>query len=316
MCSSYVKTIMSYSGSKFSFIQSSLALWNGMAIPSMLYGTEVLHVDEATLNFIDLQQRKLGKVLLGVPMSSANEGVETELGLRPISERIAERKLKFVAKLESADPGSKLTREVFSCVKNLGVSQLLKDCEILRKRFPVGADIKGDMRRLGRERLHQGIVAKRSLLGVSTPSLTHLWKPLNYLIHDEHFSTIAKFRLQNTGRGNRDASRAMLAVTDELGMVKVCQLCHNGMNDEVHMLIDCVELASFRQSNFLGGESLEEVLHSFEGSSFVKFRRLMDIAAKRGDHTKKQVALGKLLKNVLVEADELWFAKVADHMDL
>ena len=108
----------------------------------------------------------------------------------------------------------------------------------------------------------------------------------------------------------------MLAVTDETGMVKVCQLCHKGLNDEVHLLIDCEELSYFRESNFLEGKSLEELLDSYEGSSYVKYRRLMDIAAKRGNHTNKQVALGKLLQNVLIEADELWFRKVADRMDL
>ena len=284
----------------------------------MLYGTEVLHVSVDTMDFLDLQQRKLGKVLLSVPMSSANEGVETELGLRPLSERIAERKLKFVAKLESTDPGSDLTKEVYSEMKNSGLSQLLRDCDVLRAQFPVGKDIKGDMRKLGRARLHQGVLAKRSLLGVTTPNLTSLWKLLNYILHDGLFSVIAKFRLQNAGRGNRDASRVMLAATDESGIVKVCQLCNKGLNDEVHLLIDCEELSSFRERNFLEGNSLEELLDSYEGSSYIKYRRLMDIAAKRGNHTSKQVALGicKLLQNVLIKADELWFKKVADRMDL
>ena len=44
VCSSYVKTIMSYAGSKYSIIQSCLTLWNGMAVPLMLYSTEVLNV--------------------------------------------------------------------------------------------------------------------------------------------------------------------------------------------------------------------------------------------------------------------------------
>ena len=119
----------------------------------MLYGTEVLHVSVDTMDFLDLQQRKLGKVLLSVPMSSANEGVETELGLRPLSERIAERKLKFVAKLESTDPGSELTKEMYSEMKNSGLSQLLRDCDVLRAQFPVGKDIKGDMKKLGTSKI-------------------------------------------------------------------------------------------------------------------------------------------------------------------
>ena len=82
------------------------------------------------------------------------------------------------------------------------------------------------------------------------------------------------------------------------------------------MLVDCEELAFFRENNFLGEKSLEEMLDSIDGLFIVKFWRVIDIAAKRGDHTCKQVALGKLLQNLLVMADELWFGKVADYMDL
>ena len=112
-CNSYVKTILSYAGSMYSHIQSSLAIWKGVALPSMLYAVEVLDVDQKTLDYLDLQQRKLGKSLLGIPMSSANACVETELGLRPISEIIAERKITFGSKLANAE-GAKLTNDVFT----------------------------------------------------------------------------------------------------------------------------------------------------------------------------------------------------------
>ena len=82
----------------------------------MLYAVDVLDIDQNTLDYLDLQQRKLGKSLLGIPMSSANACVETELGLRPISETIAERKLLFGSKLENAEMAA-LTNSVYSFMR-------------------------------------------------------------------------------------------------------------------------------------------------------------------------------------------------------
>ena len=120
ICSSYVKTILMYTGTKYSHVQSSLAIWNGVAVPSLLYGSKVLNVVVDTKHYLDLQQRKLGKLLLRVPMSSANECVETELGLRPISEMIEERKLKFASKLQDENVGARITKEVYKYVNDLG----------------------------------------------------------------------------------------------------------------------------------------------------------------------------------------------------
>ena len=80
-CLAYVKAILKYKGSEYSNIQSCLAIWKNIALPSMLYGVEVLPLKTSTLRFFDLQQRIMGKAILGVPSSTANACVETELGL-------------------------------------------------------------------------------------------------------------------------------------------------------------------------------------------------------------------------------------------
>ena len=62
-------------------------------------------------------------------------------------------------------------------MKSLGITALLQDCDVLKARFPVGTDIRGDDKEIGKR------------------------------ITPRH-SVIAKFWLQNSGRGSRDASRA------------------------------------------------------------------------------------------------------------
>ena len=309
ICNSYVKTILTYAGSSYSHIQSSLAIWKGVALPSMLYAVEVLDVDKSTLDYLDLQQRKLGKSLLGIPKSSANVCVETELGLRPISEIIAERKILFGSRLENAEL-SMLTNNVYSFMRQTGVSQLCKTYDNLRETYKVGTSIKKDMRELGRTRLENELKGKSSMLGVALPTLTSMWKPLNYLLLDDYYQTIAAFRTQNTRRGNRDNSRAFWTTSDDQGVVKVCQICQNGLNNEIHLLIECTAMDSFRQNSFIGEHSLIELLDSYLGPVECKYRQLMNIASKPGNHFCKQQSLGKLLGNALKEADELWISKI------
>ena len=66
----------------------------------------------------------------------------------------------------------------------------------------------------------------------------------------------------------------------------------------------------FRQNLFIGDLSFTEILQNYSGPLELKYRQLMDIATKRGNHFKKQQALGKLLKNALTEADNLWISKI------
>ena len=311
ICNSYVKTILSYAGSMYSQIQSSLAIWKGVALPSMLYAVEVLDVDQKTLDYLDLQQRKLGKSLLGIPMSSANVCIETELGLRPISEIIAERKITFGSKLANAE-GAELTNNVFKFMSQTGISSMYNTYIRLKRTYNIGSAIKNEMRKLGRERLETELKTKASMIGVAVPSLTALWKPLNYLLLDNHYHTIAAFRTQNTGRGNRDNSRADWTISDDQGKVKVCQLCHEGLNNEIHLLIECKAMEPFRANNFIGEYCLQEILDMYHGSVDCKYRQLMEIAAKQGNHYRKQLALGNLLKRALKEADEIWIAKLED----
>ena len=82
----------------------------------------------------------------------------------------------------------------------------MRSYEELLREYPIGMDIKGDMRRMGRERLSRELVGKQSMIGVSVPSLTYIWKLLSYVMLDEYCRIIAEFRMQKAGRGIRDLS--------------------------------------------------------------------------------------------------------------
>ena len=174
------------------------------------------------------------------------------------------------------------------------------------------------MKGMGRLRLSKEMAGKVSMMGVAVPVKTQMWKAQPYVILDEFYSIIAKFRTQNSGQGNRDNSRELLAPGSVDGTVKVCQLCMDGLNDEVHLLIQCVALENFRANNFLGDVTLEEFLQSVGGGPDFKYRKLMDIAVerkKRGSY-RRMSALGRLLKSIVEEADAIWFDKLAECVDV
>ena len=317
-CISYVRAILKYRGSWYSHVQSCLAVWNNIALPSMLYGVEVVPIKDATLRYLDLQQRIMGKAILDVPSSSANACVELELGLRPISEIIAERKMLYFNYLETNMAGSKLVKEMFLRKKRSGDSQLIVEVERIKRAFPVGLDIKSDMKDLGRLRLSKEIAGKVSLMGISLPTKAKLWKAQPYVILDDYYGIIARFRTQNAGRGNRDNSRELLAPGSHDGTVKVCQLCLEGLNNEVHMLVQCRSLDEFRANYALGDSTLEEFLNAVDSGPDAKFRKLMDLATMKANNRghRRMLMLGKLLKKIVEVADTIWFDNIASVADL
>ena len=67
-----------------------------------------------------------------------------------------------------------------------------------------------------------------------------------------------------------------------------------------------------------GDQTLKEHLMSFTGGSDKKYRRIMDWGTKRenrGEYRRRMVALGKMLKKLLEEADSIWFDNLARCVD-
>ena len=64
-------------------IASSSAIWQNIAIPGILYGTDAIQVSSAVIQEIEIIQNQVGKALLRVPQSTANIVVLVELGWKP-----------------------------------------------------------------------------------------------------------------------------------------------------------------------------------------------------------------------------------------
>ena len=73
-----------------------LAMWNNVAIPSIIYGLEAFPFDIKQEDDLEAIQIALGRSILGVRHSTPGLVIYTELGLKPIGLLISERKIRYV----------------------------------------------------------------------------------------------------------------------------------------------------------------------------------------------------------------------------
>ena len=93
-------------------VESYRVIWEGVALPSILYGVEALLVSQGVIEALDKVQAQVAKALIGVSVSSANVVAEVELGFRPFHLRVAAATVKFVLKHTKSSKGCKLTKEL------------------------------------------------------------------------------------------------------------------------------------------------------------------------------------------------------------
>jgi hypothetical protein len=109
-----------------------------VALPSLLYGVEVIHINEGALNDLDHWQNIIGKSALQVRTSTANKIVHTDLGLKPIRMQVWDRKLKYFIMIDNPDSkGSAYLKSCLDYHKSLGhdspyMHEIMTICEDLK----------------------------------------------------------------------------------------------------------------------------------------------------------------------------------------
>ena len=92
---SYAYRVISLTRTGPNRAELAYTLWNQVALPSILYGTEVIPVTKETIKEIEKCQSIVGKFILQIPRSSTQASSNIDAGLRPIWSLIAERVLVY-----------------------------------------------------------------------------------------------------------------------------------------------------------------------------------------------------------------------------
>ena len=78
---SFAKSILNVSKTKADKVSVILAMWRNMALPALLYSTEVIPMTETCISSIERWQCVVGKAALGVRTLTANELTNIDLGM-------------------------------------------------------------------------------------------------------------------------------------------------------------------------------------------------------------------------------------------
>ena len=82
----------------------AFTLWTCCALPSILYGCEVMPLTQATVSEVEKCQSQVGKFMLQLPRSSANVSACIDGGFRPVWAHIAEKTLLYASSLMRKSP--------------------------------------------------------------------------------------------------------------------------------------------------------------------------------------------------------------------
>ena len=89
-----------------------VATWCNIAVPSILYGTEMIPFSETTILELERTQNQVAKYALGVPLSTAGICAQIDLGMKPFRQVLYEHQLKYYSRLMNLD-GSRWVKQAF-----------------------------------------------------------------------------------------------------------------------------------------------------------------------------------------------------------
>ena len=70
-------------------VEVASMIWNNVAIPAFMYGADAVPISAECIKELDVIQNQLGKVLLGLLLSTGNPVVAVELGWKPFQLRVS-----------------------------------------------------------------------------------------------------------------------------------------------------------------------------------------------------------------------------------
>ena len=241
-----------------------LATWQNVALPSILYGTEVIPFSEATIDEIEKVQSQIAKFALGVPIGTANICSQIELGMKSFRHLLYEHQLKYYLRIVKLDD-SRWVKQALNEHCGMKLSPYLKYICNIRTRlsifeFPM------------KESKLVSVVEKFFINSINKKLKDHSlpWLlPLNKLnrrcyVQESKYSTcLAKFRYDMVENGRKYPRCGRLYVN------KVCPLCPRSIINSVsHLAMYCpsvertrkekTEIAFFRNVCLRKGVTEEE----------------------------------------------------------
>ena len=225
-------------------VDMTVATWCNIAIPSILFGTEMVPFSETTILEIERTQNQVAKYALGVPISTAGVCAQIELGLKPFRQVLYEHQLKYYARLLQLDDcrwAKQALLEHQACRWTSPYISYIQDirCKLGLYEMPLSTS-----RLLTFTKDFFIRQVNKSLASLSLPwipSISSFSRKL-YVQESMCSSTLTKFRYNMAPIGNKypRAGRAQVH--------QFCPVCPNNVvNSVVHLALFCPSVEGIRK---------------------------------------------------------------------
>ena len=291
-----------------------IALWEQVAIASMMHGVEGTIMDVETIEKLEKSQIHFGKSILGVRPSTANSSVYLELGFKPFLMRILKSKLEYVKRARTLKDTA-LVKMCLEWQKQSKTSSWWKNLKELIHAGDFEEDFilnynDLDLKKKFKKKILDQITRMETLKVLPLPE--KWWRKPMYLEDTSWSKELTRFRVMNAGLGNRDADFKEFAVYVQHGRVIMCPLCLKGSNNEVHLLVECEDLESRRESIPIEEltlkqklEQIRTILNNPTSASITRY-----FLGQENDLSRLQyMHRGKALMSMISRFMELWSKK-------
>ena len=274
---SYSRAIFSFTREQFDRSISARLLWLNSALPSILYGCEVIPLSIVTIDRLQCIQNQIGKCILKIPKSSSNAAVAIDAGLMPIKFMISQRVLSYIQKFSFLELNY-WPRKAFEWTSlnstRSSYQSYIDYCKSILVTSPnMPQNLKDSINSSTRKYIqHLRDKTYVTSFSLNMPFVNELFK-LKPWVHDGYSSKVyAMFRCNNANLGNR--------YPNENGyFTKLCKLCADPpryLNNESHIVISCKKFEPIRRACIL-----HKLLKYYEFcyphmSDDLKYAKLMD----------------------------------------
>ena len=221
--------------------RSNLAytLWNCVALPSILYGSEVIPLTKGTVSEVEKCQNAVGKFILQISQSSANVSSNIDAGLKPVWAVVAEKSLLFAQSVMNKSstylPKLSMRENLAQGIRNPYTRYLLSlkaECTIVSLGTPTHIKNSVFKAAIGSvlQQRKKTYLTTFAMNGPDSFSKNRWFKPKTWVNDSGASKLFAEFRACNVGLGNRRPAA-------DGQYYKLCPLCNkNGvrvLNNEV-----------------------------------------------------------------------------------
>ena len=226
-------------------VDVTLATWNNIAIPSILFGCESVIFKETNIAAIESVQSSIARSILGVPASTVGICAQTELGMLPFRTLLYKTQLRFYFRVLALPDTRWVKKALLEHLSSSWPSPYLANIAALRDTIRLHF-VPPTMRYLNAHLTQWSLsVTNFAMSHKCLPYVKQLtaYKKQPYVFEHSQLDTVAQFRLSNAGLGNRFPRFRVEGYQRRSS----CPLCTCSRLSESHVVFFCPAVEHFRE---------------------------------------------------------------------